>query len=125
MLFDTDILIWFLRGNVKASHFIDRERRRLLSHVSWMELVQGARDKRELAALRAFVARQGFQLIPINENISHRAVFYMEQHFLKDGLMLADALVAATAVECGVSLATSNIKHFRPLAGVELSAFKP
>ncbi len=125
MLFDTDVLIWFLRGNEKAAAFLARERDRTLSQVSWMELVQGARDKRELAVMRAFLARLDFRMLPLTENVGHRATLYLEQHALKDEIKLADALVAATAVEHGQPVATANVKHYRPLAGVEVVPFKP
>jgi hypothetical protein len=43
-------------------------------------------------------------------------------HALGDGLMLADALVAATAIENGLTLAPSNVKHFRVVKGLGLVA---
>jgi len=49
----------------------------------------------------------------------------MEQHALKDGLELADALLAATAVEYALPLSTGNVKHYRSLAGVKLHCFIP
>ena len=125
MLFDTDVLIWFLRGNEKAAAFLAKERDRTLSQVSWMELVQGAKNKRELAVMRAFLARMDFRLLPLTENIGHRAMLYVEQHALKDGVKMADALVAATSVEYGQPIGTANVKHYRPLAGVQLVPFRP
>ena len=47
MLFDTDMLIWVQRGNVKAAAAIDAEPDRHLSLQSYMELLQCARDKRQ------------------------------------------------------------------------------
>jgi predicted nucleic acid-binding protein len=40
-MFDTDVLIWFLRGNKKAGHLIDGAPERALSAVTLMELLQG------------------------------------------------------------------------------------
>ena len=125
MLFDTDVLIWFLRGNDKAAAFLTRERDRAMSQVTWMELVQGARDKRDLAVMRAFLARMDFRMLPLAENIGHRAMLYLEQHGLKDGIKMADTLVAATAVEFGLPLGTANVKHFKALVGLEIVPFKP
>lgn len=125
MLFDTDVLIWFLRGNEKAAKLLERESARMMSQVSWMELVQGARDKRELALLKSSLPRLDLEVLPLNEAIGNRAVEYMEQYALKNGVKLADALVGATAAEYGLTLATANVKHFRSLAGVALHMFKP
>jgi hypothetical protein len=47
----------------------------------------------------------------------------MEEHGLKGSLGMADALVAATAVENGLDLCTGNVKHFRILPDVKLSTF--
>ena len=125
MLFDTDVIIWFFRGNTKAERLLAGERTREISQISWMELVQGAHDGRELNDLRAFLARMRFQMLTLTENIGHRAVLFMEQHALKDGLELADALLAATAVEYALPLSTGNVKHYRSLVGVKLHCFIP
>jgi len=47
MLFDTDILIWVLRGYPKAIKTLDASEQRALSVVNYMELLHGARDRRE------------------------------------------------------------------------------
>jgi predicted nucleic acid-binding protein len=52
MLVDTDVLIWNLRGNARAADRLDAMPGFLVSAVTYMELVQGVRDKSELRALR-------------------------------------------------------------------------
>ncbi len=49
----------------------------------------------------------------------------VEAHFLSDGLLLADALIAATAIEHTLTLSSANSKHFRPIPGLVLQAFEP
>ena len=124
MLFDTDVLVWFLRGNDKAATFLIRNRDRAMSLVSLMELTQGARDKRDLAVTRGFLTRMDFRILPLTENIGRLALHYLELHALKNGVRIPDALVAATAVDHGLPLVTANVKHFRPLAGVEVVPFR-
>jgi len=99
MLFDTDVLIWALRGNARAAAAIDRAETLELSVVSYMELIRGVRDKRELHATKAALARLDFQIL--------------------------DALIAATGVENGVTLCTANAKDYRPIAELELKVFRP
>lgn len=125
MLFDTDVLIWFLRGNENAASLVQSEPLRFMSQISWMEIIQGARDKRELARFKSSFPRMAFEILPLGESIGNRAIAYMEQHSLKNGVMLADALVGATAAEHGLTLATANVKHFRCLEGVALRTFRP
>lgn len=125
MLVDTDVLIWALRGSHKAARKIDTLERRALSVVSWMELIRGARDQADLRATRQFLRDLGFGILPLTENISHRAVVYMEEYSLRMGLGLADALIAATAAEHGEDLLSGNTKHYKPIAEIKLVRFTP
>jgi predicted nucleic acid-binding protein len=125
MLFDTDVLIWLLRGNAKAARRVEQANERAISVVSHMELIQGVRNREELRLIRSFLADLDFRTTPLNENIGHRAVVYMEEHALKSSLCLADALLAATAVENGLILCTGNQKHFRLITELQLKPFVP
>jgi predicted nucleic acid-binding protein len=125
MLVDTDVIIWALRGNHKAAAAINRESELCLSVVSYMELLKGARDKRELLAIRKFLREVGFEFLPITASISQRAVMYMEEYALTSGLNMADALVAATAVEQSLAICTANDKHYGDIPDLVLSVFRP
>ena len=125
MLFDTDIIVWVLRGNPRAARFIDDADMRLVSVVSYLELLQGARDSGDIRQIKGFLSDLGFQMLPLTENIAHRAAVLMEQHALKSAFGLADALVAATALEKTLPLATGNKKHFAILSDLEIKAFRP
>jgi len=125
MLFDTDVLIWALRGSEKAAQMIDDDDERRISAVNYMELMQGARNKREQAAIREFLNALGFVVLPITEAISHRATIFIEEHALKSGIQLADALVFATACEHTLTLCSANQKHFRGIQSLKTKVFKP
>ena len=124
MLFDTDVLIWALRGDRRAAAALDKADRLDLSVVSYMELIQCARDKKELHSVRAYLADVGFHILPLSENIGHRASVYIEEYALKSGLAIADALIAATAAEGQVALCSGNAKYYRAIAEVELHVFR-
>jgi len=126
MLFDTDVLIWCFRGNEKAAKRIDRESgERLLSIVSYMELIQGARNNREKKLIHSFLADVNFIVLPLSENIGKRASIYIEEYALQHGIQMADALIAATAMENGSVLCTSNYKHFKCIKDLSLDVFNP
>ena len=95
-----------------------------LSAVSYMELVQGMRNKRELETLRADIDQRRATILPITEATSARAVTLVENHFHSHALQLADALIAATAIEHGLSLATGNDKHYRVIDDLKLTVFR-
>lgn len=125
MLFDTDMLIWVLRGNAKAAEAIDDCDQRSLSVVTYMELLQGARNKAEIRAIKVFLADMRFAAFPLTENIGHRASIYMEEYALAESISMADALIAATAIEANESLISGNAKHYKAIQELELKRFRP
>jgi predicted nucleic acid-binding protein len=125
MLFDTDVLIWVERGNERAAALIDRATARFVSVQTMLELLQCAKSLAHQRMVKRFVSDLGFTVLPLTENIGHRALAFVEQYALSSGLRAGDALVAATATENALTLATSNVKHFRAIRGLELRAFRP
>jgi len=125
MLIDTDVIIWYMRGNTNSLYTLEKNKGFSISVVTYMELVQGMRNKNELAALRTTLKSWGTKIIYITEEISSKAMFYVEQHYLSHSMQLADALIGATAVSHGLPLLTGNDKHYKVIKEVELSRFKP
>ena len=125
MLVDTDILIWYLRGHIPAATFLRTHQPVTISVVTYMELIQGVRNKEELQALRKTIQRWKWQVLPLHEAISNRAALYVEEYCLSHGMRLADALTAATAIEHGLPLASGNVKHYRMLNDLTLVEFDP
>ena len=52
-------------------------------------------------------------------------MFLVEQHYLSNSLVLADALIASTAISNGVELLTGNSKHYKAIKNIELENFRP
>ena len=125
MLLDTDVLVWFLHGRQSALSAVAECSVVQLSAVSYMELVQGVRDKSELLGLRRAIGKNGWRVVPVSEAISHRAVGYVERHALAHGMRLADALIAATAVEAVEALMTANARHYRFLPDLNVRRYRP
>jgi len=125
MIFDTDVLIWVQRGNEKAASLIDKTEERLISSQTYMELLQDAKNKKQHQLVKNFLSEYGFEIIPISENISHRATVYVEEYSLSHSVHAADAIIAATATENNLVLCTGNKKHFQPIKGLKLKIFKP
>lgn len=124
-LVDTDVIIWFLRGHRKAARELERLGEFAVSAVTYIELVQGMRNKEELRGLRLALRDWGTRVLPITDDISDRATFYVEEHFLRANLRIADALIAATAAVHAIPLLTGNVKRYRVILGLPLRVFKP
>ena len=125
MLIDTDVIIWYMRGNEKAKRAIRNFDGYSISVVSYMELVQGLRNKEELNALRKSFKKWNARIIYINEEISAKAMFLVEQYFLSHSLQLADALIGATSMLYGLPLLTANTKHYEIIKTIILKKFRP
>ena len=125
MIVDTDLFIWIQRGNNKVARLVEQEAERLLSLQTYVELPRGAQNRRRHEATESFLRTFGFTTLPLTENIGHRAAVYLEEYALSHGLRTGDAIVAATAAEHGLTLCTSNAKHFSPIRDLKIRAFKP
>ena len=125
MIFDTDVLIWIFRGNAKAARALDRADRRTVSVVTYMELLQGARDKREVKAIKSFLVDMGFSVLPLCENVGHRASIYMEEYSLSTSISMADALIASAAIEANEQLFTANDRHYKAIKELDVKRFRP
>ena len=125
VLFDTDVFIWIQRGNEKAARLVDREEERLLSVQTYLELLQEAHNRQQHEYTKSFLRDLGFRILPLSENIGHRASVYIEEYSLSHGLRAGDAIIAATAAENNLTLCTSNTKHFKPIRDLKLRTLRP
>ncbi len=105
-LFDSDVLIDFLRGIEAAAVELDRYTRRLVSRISWMEVLVGARSDDDRALRESFL--EEFQVIELDAAIARRAISIRREHRLK----LPDAIVWASALGADALLVTRNAKDF-------------
>lgn len=125
MIFDTDIFIWAQRGNEKAAKLMGQSDDKFLSVQTYMELLQCAKNKTQHQYVKNFLSTFGFIVLPLTENIGHRASIYIEEYTLSSALRSGDAIIAATAVENNLPLASSNSKHFKIIRELQLKIFKP
>ncbi len=124
MIFDTDVMIWAFRGNRRALRAIDDAASRAISCVTYMELLQGVRDKSEMREMKRFLSKLNFATLPVTPNVTNRAVSIMEETALRSDLGVCDALIFATACESGETLLSGNAKHFKEVPLLEARAFK-
>ena len=115
---DTDILIDATRGIVDAVTFLAARQVSgiQISTISAMELVVGCRNKIELTQVQQFL--QKCTVLPVTTTASQVAYQLMESFFLSHGLLMPDALIAATVKERGQTLYTKNVRHFDMIPGL-------
>lgn len=120
VLVDTDVMVDVLRCYQPAVEWVE-------SHVSedvaipgfvLLELIEGCGNKAAQAQVLSLVDK--VQVVWLSESACDRAATLFTEHRLTDGLGMIDALVAQTALEAGVTLATFNQKHYACVPGLEL-----
>jgi predicted nucleic acid-binding protein len=111
LLLDTDVLVEYLRGRPKAIEYLEGIASDLsISVISVAELFAGVRGNEEDRALRQFLL--AFSILPVTEKVARLGGLYRREYHPSHGTGLADALIAATAEENGLSLVTFNRRHF-------------
>lgn len=123
VLVDTDVLIWCMRGNDKARRALNRLKTYAVSSVTVMELIQGARSRRELKAIKAFLAQPQIIHHVMDVPVTVKALSFLEAFALSHGMIMADALVAATARCADLCFFTGNAGDYRFIPGLKIRRF--
>jgi predicted nucleic acid-binding protein len=102
MLFDTTILIDYLRGRQEAIDLFEAQAARpRVSVVSTGELFAGVRNRREEQRTEQLLSQA--VLLPLTQDIAKRGGVFMRLYEAGHGVEMADALIAATAEHHGLS----------------------
>ena len=111
LLLDTDVLVEYLRGRREAVEYLESLSSDLyLSVISVAELFAGVKGDEEERSLKQFLL--AFAILPITEKVARLGGLYRRDFGPSHDTGLADALIAATAVENGANLVTFNRRHF-------------
>ena len=124
VLIDTDVLIDAGRGISEAVACLQQVEQRAapaMSATSHMELIIGCRNRAELRALDRFLLR--FQVIKLDEPISDIAIDLLRRYHLSHNLLIADALIAATALSLDMPFVTKNQRDYQFITGLLLLAY--
>ena len=120
ILCDTDIFISWFRGDIETItrlEYIGLEHI-LIPSVTVMELLQGTRNKAESIQLKK--ALKAYHIIHFNETSSKLSIELIEKYRLSHGLLIPDAIIAATALTFNLKLFTYNLKDFKFIPGIQL-----
>ena len=124
-LIDSDVLIWLTRGQQRAKTRLSKINPWRISAITYMELAQGCRNKDELQRAKRGLEQKDTEIVPLTPSISARAMRLVDAYALSEGLQVADALIAATAIEQGLVLLTGNTKHFSTIDELKIERFEP
>lgn len=106
VVIDTNILIDHLNGITAATVEISRYEQPLISPITWMEVMAGAKGDAERQTLRQFLGV--FERVALSEAVMERAARLRTESRMR----LPDAIVLATALVENLMLVTRNTKDF-------------
>jgi len=124
LLVDTDVLIDVGRNLPEAISFLEKseaESELTISAITKMELLVGCRNKTELNKLEKFLER--FKLVTLDKTITDAATDLLRRYRLSHGLLIPDALIAATAISINAQFVTKNQKDFRFITSLHLNPY--
>jgi predicted nucleic acid-binding protein len=124
LLVDTDVLIDVSRGKTEVINRLKAESAIYLlciSVVTEMEMIVGCRNKAELRMLDRFLSK--FSVVALDPAISNRAAELLRNYRLSHGLLIPDALIAATAIELSIPFLSKNQKDYRFIPKLNLLAY--
>ena len=104
---------------------MNEESDRFISVITYMELLQNAQNKEQHLLVKKFLSDFEFVILPLSENIGHRASIYIEEYSLGSGISADDALIAATSIENNQKLFSGNYKHYKVIHELDLKRFIP
>src|SRR5260370_6581616 len=117
-LIDTDVMVDVSRLNTAAANYVDSLEDIWIAIVTAQELIVGARDKRDAAAIDGLI--RSYPVMHVNDRIGTRAYDLLKTYSKSHGLRTFDSLIAAAALEGDFTLVSRNRKHFGMIDGIRL-----
>ncbi|MCA9876398.1 MAG: type II toxin-antitoxin system VapC family toxin [Thermomicrobiales bacterium] len=124
-LIDSDWLIDALAGSQRALSLLDQliPTEPAISAISVAEVCDGAHGAPDpaLALLRVQEFLSNYEILPVSQSVAER--FAAERAMLRRRGMLIDdmdLLIAATALEHGLTMVTRNHRHFARIPGLRI-----
>jgi predicted nucleic acid-binding protein len=107
---DTNVLSRIFKGDLDVEKYVNNLECAIDATV-YIECLQGSKSNQEKRVIEKYLTR--FSFLPITSESSIRAVDLIRAHSNSHGLLLADALIAATALEKDLTILTYNVDDFR------------
>lgn len=120
VLCDTNIFIHAFNGDAKTISALQSigYDNILLSSITVMELYQGMGNKEELQEMKKKI--KYYDVIEVDVETSKLATQLIDQFNLSHGLLIPDAIIAASALIHRIELFTYNVKDFQFIPDIKL-----
>lgn len=109
-LIDTNVLSKIFYGNVEVKNFL-ASLKIGIDTIVYIECIQGSISNSDKNLIKRSL--QSLKFYPLNDQIAQTAIELIDKYSNSRGLLLAVAMIAATAIEYGLSLVTFNVDDFK------------
>jgi predicted nucleic acid-binding protein len=115
-LLDANVLIAVFRGDRDLETFVEGMDATIDTTV-YVELIQGAKDKHDVRRIEKALGR--FNIVHFDERISKQTIDLIRTYSKSHGLLLGDAIIAASCIQHKLTLITFNARDFRFIKGLK------
>ncbi|MGI8640464.1 MAG: type II toxin-antitoxin system VapC family toxin [Pyrinomonadaceae bacterium] len=116
-LLDTNVLSKIFYGNVAVKNFVDSLDAGIETIV-YIECIQGSISNSDKNRIKQSL--QSVKFYPLTNDIAQKAIELIDTYSNSHGLLLADAIIAATALHYDLTLVTYNLKDFQFIKGLKV-----
>ena len=117
-IIDTNVFSKVFRGDSAVKTYIETLDG-VIDTTIYIECLQGSKSNQEKRGIKTYLS--SFPLLPITPRVSERAMELIDDYSNSHGLLLADALIAATAIENDLTVVTYNLDDFKFIVGLKYS----
>src|SRR5258708_15587476 len=115
-LVDTNVFSRIFTGDKDVKHFVETLDA-AVDTVVYIECLQGSKSNHEKRIVEGYLTR--FELLQLSSHISAITIDLIRTYSNTHGLLLADALIAATCLYHNLTLVTYNVADFHFIRGLK------
>ncbi|HXH69955.1 MAG TPA: PIN domain-containing protein [Pyrinomonadaceae bacterium] len=116
-LLDTNVLSKIFYGNVDVKNFVDNLETGIETIV-YIECIQGSISNSDKKRIKGSL--QNLKFYSLTNDIAQKSIELIDTYSNTRGLLLADAIIAATALHYDLILITYNLKDFQFIRNLKL-----
>lgn len=117
-IIDTNVFSKVFKGDAAVKLYIETLDA-VIDATVYIECLQGSKSNQEKRKIKTYLSN--FPLLPITPRVSEQAMELIDDYSNSHGLLLADALIAATALENDLTVVSYNIDDFKFIVGLKYS----
>ena len=119
-LFDTDILIWIIRGNLNVIDHVEKLTNKYPTYISTISIAEVYKNIFSSEIINTDECIYRHSVVPLDDQIAKQAGLYWRDYSKQfKNLSITDCMIAATAKLNGFTVVTLNTRHF-PMKGIKI-----